>query len=151
MNYKISDIKEISNDFLRDLNPITELSIGTKLLVDQEGKIMIDDNYQVIQPFTRWWGNQNRNNVVNCLVKELDTYGAFMSFLTSAYNSERTTNADRDYISRVYDLHLTFSAKLASGLRFLIITYNNSAQIKMRLEELIDNLSNYPKLNRNLY
>jgi hypothetical protein len=151
MSYKISDIKEISNDFLRDLNPITVLSIGDKLVVDENDKIVIDNNFRLVQPFTRWWGKQNRNNVLNCLVKELDIYQAFMKFLTSAYNSERTSSRDRDYISRVFDIHIAFSEKLTSGLRFLIITYNDSSQIKMRLEELIDNLSNLPKLNRNVY
>lgn len=151
MNYKTSDIKEISNDFLRDLKPITDLSMGDKLVVDENGKLNVDDNYQIIQPFTRWWGNQNRNNVLNCLVKELDTYKAFMVFMSSAFYSERCNSSDRDYICRVYDMHLAFSEKIASGLRFLTITYIHSPQIKMRLEELIDNLSNFPKLNRNVY
>ena len=151
MNYKISDIKEISNDFLKDLKPITDLTMGDKLVIDENEKLVIDNNFRVVQPFTRWWGNQNRNNIVNCLVKELDIYQAFINFLTSAFNSERTSNSDRDYISRIYEIHLAFSKKLASGLRFLLITYNDSSQIKMRLEELIDNLSNLPKLNRNVY
>ena len=151
MSYKISDIKEISNDFLKDLKPITDLTMGDKLVTDENEKLVIDNNFRVVQPFTRWWGNQNRNNIVNCLVKELDIYHAFINFLTSAFNSERTSNSDRDYISRIYEIHLAFSEKLASGLRFLVITYNDSSQIKMRLEELIDNLSNLPKLNRNVY
>ena len=151
MDYKISDIKDISNDFLRDLLPITELSIGDKLYVDENEKLVLDNNYKVIQPFTRWCSNQNRNNVVNCLVKEFDIYCAFMNFLKTAFNSERTSSADQDYISRIYDIQLAFSAKLCSGLRYLLITYNNSSQIKMRIEELIDNLSNFSKLNRYVY
>ena len=151
MNYKISDIKEISNDFLRDLKPITDLSMGDKLVVDENGKLIIDENYKIVQPFTRWWGNQNRNNIINCLVKEMDMYDAFFTFLTSAFYSERTTSSDRDYICRIYDMHISFSEKLACGLRFLTITYIKTQQIKMRLEELIDNLSNLSKLNRNVY
>jgi hypothetical protein len=151
MNYKTSDIKEISNDFLCDLKPIADLSMGDKLVVDENGKLSVDDNYKIIQPFIRWWGNQNRNNVVNSLVKELDTYKAFMLFMSSAYHSERSSSSECDYICRVYDMHLAFSEKMASGLRFLTMTYINSPQIKIRLEELIDNLSNFSKLNRNLY
>ena len=142
--YKMADVYTLATKFREKFIVVTTLEEGDKLTVDEEGSLKKDEDLAIVQTFTRWWRQQSRYRVVEILEKECNEYGAFLKFVYGAFKSPSCRAVDKKQLCSIYKQHIALVAKVIEGLSKMKITYNNTIDIELKLEEIIRHLKYLP-------
>ena len=141
--YKMSDVYSLSDDFKEKFEILTTVTVGDKFII-HDGKLLKDETMRLTQPFTRWWNNQNRYDILSLLEEDLDGYLGFLKFVWGAHKSPKTASRERRQLLNIYKSHKPFRSSLVSGIGCISITYENSPDIHNRLAKLISDLNYLP-------
>jgi hypothetical protein len=137
--YNLADVREISKEFLDLFSIITELKEGDKLILENS-KLFLDTSNSYAQPFYRWWNNQNKENITTFIEVQIETYIAFIDFITAAISNISMQTFEKLQLMEIQGIHRDFRDKLLTGLNNLFLTYKNSASVSERLEKLYQNI-----------
>lgn len=146
MVYKMSDVISLSDDFQDKFSVLTNLQSGEKLVI-QNSILHKDSNSTYLQPFTRWWGNQGRNNIIDYIQSEIETYISFLNFVRGAHFSSKCAPREKTQLLHVYEENMTFINEIINGMQALKVTYESSIDIVTNFSFLIEKLTHIPKLN----
>ena len=144
--YKMSDVIGLSDDFQKKFSVLVNLEVGEKLAI-YEGCLCKDASSTYVQPITRWWGNQGRENNIKYIDNEIESYTNYLRFVRGAHFSVKCAQRDREHLLRVYNEHTVFIETIIKGLEILKQTYSDSSNIVKKLEALVKKLKHIPKLN----
>lgn len=146
LSYKISDVTALSDDFITKFQVITDLKENEKLIIYDE-KIYLDNNFKMLQPFTRWWNNYNRNQVVHFIKEEMSTYLSFLEFVREAYKDVKTSRHYSNELYNIYKKHLQFIGLFIKGINAMMVTYKDDEDIVDKLKKINEYLNYIPKIN----
>lgn len=146
MVYKMSDVISLSDDFQEKFSVLTNLKSGEKLIIENS-MLHKDSTSTYLQPFTRWWGNQGRNNIIDYIQSEIETYISFLNFVRGAHFSSKCAPREKTQLLHVYEENMTFINEIINGMQALKVTYESSIDIVTNFSFLIEKLTHIPKLN----
>ena len=126
--YKMSDVFSLSDDFKEKFDVLCSVQADEKLII-HEGKLCKDESLYLTQPVTRWWNQQNRNDIVELLEKEIEGYISFLKFVYGAHKSPKTALRERKQLLNIYKGHKSFISHIVTGLGCMSITYSNLSLI----------------------
>lgn len=141
--YKMSDVFSLSDDFKEKFEVLCTIQEGEKLMLC-EGKLLKDDSMRIAQPFTRWWNNQNRYDIITQLEEDFESYLSFLKFVWGAHKSPKTAPREKRQLLNMYKVHKSMISKIVTGIGCMSITYANTTDIHNRLASLIKDLRYLP-------
>lgn len=141
--YKMSDVFSLSDDFKEKFEVLCTIQEGEKLILC-EGKLLKDDSMRITQPFTRWWNNQNRYDIISQLEEDFESYLSFLKFVWGAHKSQKTAMRERRQLLNMYKVHKSLISKIVTGIGCISITYADTTDINNRLAQLIKDLRYLP-------
>ena len=144
--FKMSDVISLSEDFTQKFSVLANLGVGEKLVI-YKNNLHKDGNYSFLQPFTRWWDNQNRIDIVTHLQADLETYLNFLDFVRGAHYSTKCSPIDRTKLYEIYLDHLKVIGDISKGLHNMRHTYESSPGVVRCITEMIKNITNISKIN----
>ena len=141
--YKMTDVYSLSEDFTEKFEVICDMMEGDKLILEED-KLIKDECSSFTQPFTRWWNNQNRYDIIQYIEEQVDSYLSFLKFVYGAHKSQKTPGKERRQLLNIYKKHKNFIAEMVKGLESMGMTYGNTEDISTRITKVINNLQYLP-------
>jgi len=116
-----------SEKLITQLQALCNICDEEKLYIDRNRTIHIDKSYIIIQPLIRFIFGRGREKTVIELNKIFEDYFLLLDNIIEFESNNK----------QLLEFHTKFILKLANGLSKLVYTYENSKDIRQRLENII--------------
>ena len=139
--FSVPSIKETSNEYVDKFMIIKNIEENEKLII-KEDKLYLDDNYPLIQTFTRWWNNHNRIDICKKLDEMFKNYFIFLEMINEAIKNNNDL-VEVYQVRLIEAKHDKFNKNLISGLNNMKSTYFDCQSSYFILDNIINQLNKY--------
>ena len=139
--FSVPSIKETSNEYVDKFMIIKNIEENEKLII-KEDKLYLDDNYPLIQTFTRWWNNHNRIDICKKLDEMFKNYFIFLEMINEAIKNNNDL-VEVYQVRLIEAKHDNFNKNLISGLNNMKSTYFDCQSSYFILDNIINQLNKY--------
>ena len=132
LSYDIGDIEQYSNIFNKQFNIFKNLNKNEKLVIEND-VLQKDGSYYLIQPVTRWLGNQSRDNTLEHLKKLFLEYTTFLNMILQA----NLKHSENEKLKTITQTNIQLINQMNVGFRNLQETYNSDNTFYDEINEFL--------------